>query len=94
MIHYNDLKHYPVPSYTGNDTEPRTWSRMLENTIQSSEMKSLRGVKGCTRVYRLGDQAIRYELNMFSTNERIKEIKQKRKDRTKGMCDERHLTSL
>lgn len=51
-----------------------TWTvtARIESKIQSSEMKFLRGIECCMRVYRTGNQDIRDKLNINSFIRKIK----------------------
>ena len=45
--------------------------------IQASEMAFLRGGKRCSKLDRIKDEAIREELQVFNSNEKLRDYKQR-----------------
>ena len=52
-------------------------------------MAFLRGVKRCSKVYHIKNEAIREELKVFNLNEKLKDYKQRWKGRLERMSDSR-----
>ncbi|KAK7788325.1 hypothetical protein R5R35_014440 [Gryllus longicercus] len=58
-------------------------------TIQSSEMKFLRRINGCTREDRIRNEEIRKELQVTSINTRMQEYRQRWVEHVERMSDSR-----
>ena len=73
------MKFYKVMALPTLLYGSETWvpTQKLNSKIQAAEMKFLRSVKGCTRMDKIRNDAIREELNIESVNNKIIENRQK-----------------
>lgn len=76
----------PVISY---GSEMWTATKKQESKIQASEMKFLRGVKGCTKLDHIRNEEIREELEIFNLNDRLNDNKQQWKEHIRRMPNTR-----
>ncbi|KAJ4447240.1 hypothetical protein ANN_09244 [Periplaneta americana] len=85
------LKFYKVMAVPtlayGNETW--TLTKKQQSKIQTTEMKFLRNVKGCTKRDLITNENIREELEIFNINERLKDFKHNWKERVDRMPDTR-----
>jgi hypothetical protein len=82
-----NLKFYKIMTVPVHLYGGETWTlRKREwNRIQAAEIKYLRTVKGCTRLYQIRNEDIRNELGISPLSEKIIEYRNKWKAHLQGM---------
>lgn len=85
------LKFYKVMAVPTLAYGSETWTltKKQQSKIQTTEMKFLRNVKGCTKRDLITNENIREELEIFNINERLKDFKQNWKEHVDRMPDTR-----